>query len=416
MAAVEYARRLIDDELDELLAGLPAVALEGPKGVGKTATASRRGSRVFSLDDEAQRATVATDPRILDEVEGTVVIDEWQRHPPVWDYVRRRVDDGAPAGRYLLTGSAVPVEAPAHSGAGRIVPLRMRPLTLAERWPDQATVSLSQLLGGTRPPIQGESSLSLGDYVDEILASGLPGIRPLGPRVRVRQLDGYLERLVLRDFADQGLAVRRPEAVRGWLAAYAAATATTTSYNAILRAATPGEDDKPAKTTTIAYRDVLAQLWMLDPLPGWVPTRNRLTRLMQAPKHHLADPALSARLLRADRDVLLRDGHLLGRLFEGLVTQSVQVYTGLAGARVAHLRQQDGRREVDLIVEGPMLRVVAIEVKLTGSPGDSDVRNLLWLRDQIGDDLIDAVVVTAGRYAYRRPDGVAVVPAALLGP
>jgi hypothetical protein len=413
---VEYARRLIDDELDELLAGLPAVALEGPKGVGKTATATRRGSRVFSLDDEAQRATVATDPRILDEVDGTVVIDEWQRHPPVWDYVRRQVDDGAPPGRYLLTGSALPVEAPAHSGAGRIVPLRMRPLSLTERWPDGATVSLSELLDGSRPPVQGTSSVSLSDYVDELLASGLPGIRPLGARVRVRQLDGYLERLVLRDFADQGLAVRRPEAVRGWLAAYAAATATTTSYNAILRAATPGEDDKPAKTTTIAYRDVLAQLWMLDPLPGWVPTRNRLTRLMQAPKHHLADPALAARLLRADRDVLLRDGHLLGRLFESLVTQSVQVYAGLAGARVAHLRQQDGRREVDLIVEGPMLRVLAIEVKLTGSPGDSDVRNLLWLRDQIDEDLIDAVVVTAGRYAYRRPDGVAVVPAALLGP
>ena len=181
-------------------------------------------------------------------------------------------------------------------------------------------------------------------------------------------------------------------------------------------AATPGEDDKPAKTTTIAYRDVLAQLWMLDPLPGWLPTRNRLTRLMQAPKHHLADPALAARLLQADRDVLLRDGHLLGRLFESLVTQSLQVYAGLVGAQVSHLRQHDGRREIDVIVEGPGLRVLAVEVKLTRSPGDADVKNLLWLREQIGDDLLDAVVVTAGPYAYRRPDGVAVVPAALLGP
>jgi predicted AAA+ superfamily ATPase len=413
---VAYARRLVDDELDELLAGLPAIALEGPKGVGKTATATRRASRAFSLDDDAQRATVATDPAILDDADGTVLIDEWQRHPPVWDYVRRQVDAGAPPGRYLLTGSAFPVEAPAHSGAGRIVPLRMRPLSLSERRLADPVVGLADLLTGSRPPIQGETSVSLGDYVEEILASGLPGIRPLAPRLRVRQLDGYLERLVLRDFADQGLAVRRPEAVRAWLTAYAAATAATTSYNAILRAATPGEDDKPAKTTTIAHREVLAQRWMLDPLPGWVPTRNRLTRLMQAPKHHLADPALAARLLQADRDVLLRDGHLLGRLFEGLVTQSLQVYAGLAGSRVPHLRQETGRREVDLVVEGHGLRVLAIEVKLTRSPGDGDVRNLLWLRDQLGDDLLDAVVVTAGPYAYRRPDGVAVVPAALLGP
>ncbi|MGF1647231.1 MAG: ATP-binding protein [Kineosporiaceae bacterium] len=411
-----YSRRLIDDELDELLAGLSAVALEGPKGVGKTATATRRASRVFSLDDDAQRATVATEPATLDRVDGTVVIDEWQRHPPVWDHVRRQVDGGAPPGRYLLTGSAMPVDAPAHSGAGRIVPVRMRPLSLAERQLDTPAVSLGGLLTGSRPAVQGDTSVSLTGYVDEILGSGLPGIRPLAPRLRVRQLDGYLERLVLRDFADQGLAVRRPEAVRAWLTAYAAATATTTSYNAILRAATPGEDDKPAKTTTIAYREVLAQLWMLDAVPGWVPTRNRLARLMQAPKHHLADPALAARLLQADHEVLLRDGHLLGRLFEGLVTQSVQVYAGLAGARVSHLRQEAGRREVDLIVEGPGLRVLALEVKLTRSPGDGDVRNLLWLRDQLGDDLLDAVVVTAGPYAYRRPDGVAVVPAALLGP
>lgn len=95
---------------------------------------------------------------------------------------------------------------------------------------------------------------------------------------------------------EQGLRVRRPDALRGWLAAYAAATATTASYNSILDAATPGESDKPTKTTVIAYRDVLSQLWLVEPLPGWIPGRGQLHRLTQAPKHHLVDPGLAAHL------------------------------------------------------------------------------------------------------------------------
>ncbi len=126
-------------------------------------------------------------------------------------------------------------------------------------------------------------------------------------------------------------------------------TATTTSYNALLDAATPGEGDKPAKTTTIAYRDVLSHLWPLDPLPGWSPRSNDLGQLAQAPKHHLADPALAASLLGVDDRALLsgadvapkvaREGALLGALFESLVTLSVRVYAQAYEARVAHLRE-----------------------------------------------------------------------------
>src|SRR5205085_951900 len=144
------------------------------------------------------------------------------------------------------------------------------------------------------------------DYVEEIVASGFPAIRRLSGRARRAQLDGYLTRMVERDFPDQGLRVRRPGTLRAWLAAYAAATATTASYNTILDAATPGEADKPAKTTTIAYREVLSQLWLLDPTPGWTPGGGRLSRLTQAPRHHLADPGLATHLLGVDQAALLR--------------------------------------------------------------------------------------------------------------
>lgn len=421
-----YFPRVVDRELDDLLAALPAIAVEGAKGVGKTETASRRSHRVVALDDPAQLAPVAADMAWLESLEGTVLIDEWQRHPPVWDYVRRRADVGLGPGRYLLTGSATPLDAAVHSGAGRIIRLRMRPMSLAERGLVEPTVSLEALLSGHRPRVGGESPLGLQDYVEEILASGFPGIRAFTGRARRLQLAGYLERLVDRDFPELGHQVRRPATLRAWMAAYAAATATTTSYNTLLQAATAGHSEKPAKTTTIAYRDTLEHLWLLDPVPGWAPGYGHLGRLGQAPKHHLADPALAASLLGVDAGKLLsgveagppvpRDGTLLGGLFESLVTLSVRVYAQPLEAHVSHLRLRDGRHEVDLIVERPDGAVVAVEVKLGSLIEDDDVKHLHWLADKLGDRLLDSVVVSIGPTAYRRPDGIAVVPAALLSP
>jgi predicted AAA+ superfamily ATPase len=302
----------------------------------------------------------------------------------------------------------------------------MRPMSLAERGLTEPTVSLADLLTGGRPEIAGSTRLRLPDYVEEIVRSGFPAIRDLPARARRAQLDGYLARIVERDFPEQGHLVRRPATLQAWLAAYASATATTASYNVILDAATPGQDDKPAKTTTIAYRDVLTQLWMLDPVPGWTTSRNPLTRLGTSPKHHLADPALAARLLGAEAGALLDDsvatlpvprhGPLLGALFESLVTLSLRVYAQAAEASVHHLRTRNGDREIDLLAQRADHRVVAFEVKLTPTVEDRDTRHLHWLRDRLGADLLDAAIITTGADAYRRADGVAVIPAVLLGP
>jgi predicted AAA+ superfamily ATPase len=218
-----YQTRVLDSELDELLPGVAALAIEGAKGVGKTATATRRTRAMFALDEPAQLEVVTANPAIIDSGVMPVLVDEWQRYPPIWDYVRRQVDAGAAPGSYLLTGSAVPIEAPVHSGAGRIVSVRMRPLALAERGLVTPTVSLAGLLSGRKPAVSGSSPVDLGGYVEEILASGFPGIRPLSARARRAQLDGYLARIAERDFPDQGLAVRRPDTLRAWMTAYAAA-------------------------------------------------------------------------------------------------------------------------------------------------------------------------------------------------
>jgi predicted AAA+ superfamily ATPase len=421
-----YIRRVVDDELDDLTPHLPAISIEGAKGVGKTRTALRRAETVHRLDDDAVATIVRADPRRAVAGDPPVLLDEWQRVPELWDLVRRAVDDDPSGGRFLLTGSSSARETATHSGAGRIVAVRMRPLSLTERGIDTPTVSIGELLTGRRGEITGSTSVTLSTYAEHIVRSGLPGLAHLSGRARRAQLDGYLQRIVEHDVDEAGLRVRRPDTLRRWLTAYAAATATTASYEKIRDAATSGIGDKPARTTTGSYVEVLERLWILDRVDPWKPAGTHLSRLSAPPKHHLVDPALAARLLGVGVDALLdgrdvgptvpRDGPLAGALFESFVTQSVRVYAQAAEARIRHLRTYGGDREIDLIVERDDARVLALDVKLARTVANDDVRHLTWLREQLGDDLLDAVIVTTGPDAYRRTDGIAVVPAALLGP
>jgi uncharacterized protein len=420
-----YVPRVLDDELDLLVGDLPAIAIEGAKAVGKTVTAARRAGTVRELDEPNQFDILAADLDFALTGDPPILLDEWQLLPALWDRVRRAVDAGAPPGQFLLTGSSSPARPGTHSGAGRIVSLRMRPLSLAERLGSHH-VSLATLLTGEQPRLDGETDVDLEQYTEEILRSGFPAARARSDRSLRAWLDGYLHRIVDRDFPELGHHLRNPTALKRWLTAYAAATSTSTSFEKIRDASTPGAKERPAKTTVQPFRDVLERLFILDPVPAWIPSANQIRRLGSPPKHHLADPALAARLLDVNRDKLLdgvdvrphipRDGPLLGALFESLVTQSVRVYAQMAEATVGHLRTHGGAHEVDLIVERGDGRVVAIEVKLASVPDESSGNHLRWLGEQIGSDLLDSVIITTGRFAYRRPDGIAVVPAALLGP
>jgi len=415
----------VDDVLDELLPQLPAIAIEGPKAVGKTRTGAERARTVRRLDDRNEVELIEADPGRLLTGEPPILIDEWQRYPSSYDVVRHAVDDDLTPGRFILTGSAAPRE-PVHSGAGRIPILRMRPLSFAERALQQPTVSVRALLTGTTPKPEGDTAVGLGTYVEEILRSGFPALRELTGRAHRVQLEGYVDRIVDKDFAEIGAEVRQPGTLRRWMAAYAAATATTTSWEKVRDAASAGAEVKPARSTTIPYREVLERLFVLDELPAWAPTHNRLGRLAQAPKHHLADPALATALLGMGKTALLaaeeplasvpRHGTFLGALFESLALLSLRVYAEAAEARVSHMRLEGGRHEIDIVVERADGRVVAFETKLARSPSNDDVKHLLWLRSMLGDDLLDAVIVTTGPHAYRRKDGVLVAPLALLGP
>src|SRR5665647_3150924 len=350
-----YRRRIVDSELDFLIANLFAVAIDGPKAVGKTATAEQRAATVHRLDTDPLDL-IEADPSRLTDAPEPILIDEWQHWPPSWDFVRRAVDDDPRPGRFILTGSTSLRNPQTHSGAGRIVSLRMRPLTLPERGEVSPAVSFADLLSEQAGKITGDTAYGLEDYTEQIVGGGFPGMQSLTTAAKAAQLDGYIRRIVERDFPEAGTDVRPTE----------------------------------------------------------------------GPKHNLADPALAAALLGASvRDLLTgrpvglavpRDGHLLGALFESLVALSLRVFAQAAGAEVHHLRTKNTAHEVDFIVTGRGERsAVGVEVKVSSTVKPDDVRHLHWLKAQMGDQLTDMVLVNTGRYAYRRPDGVAVVPLALLG-
>ena len=325
----------------------------------------------------------------------------------------------------MLTGSAVPVPGPVHSGAGRIVTVRMRPMALDERGVETPTVSLAGLLTGNRSDVSGTTAVALEEYVREIAGSGFPGLRHLEGRACVlsstvtstgsspvsskRRLIGSSTAKVCADGSPCTPRRRRPPRRTRRSATRPRAVKATSR-----------------RATTIPYREVLERLWILEPVPAWLPSRNHLARLASAPKHQLVDPALALRLLGADESALLagseigprvpRDGTLLGACFESLATLCVRVAAQASEAKVRHLRLHSGRREIDLIVERADHRVVAIEVKLARAVDASDGAHLRWLQQELGDDVLDTMILTTGPEAYRRPDGIAVVPLALLGP
>ncbi|MDR0848198.1 MAG: DUF4143 domain-containing protein [Propionibacteriaceae bacterium] len=422
---MEYRTRVVDAQLDVLFRDLPAISIEGAKGVGKTATAAQRANDVVEFELDGPASIFRADPGLVLLSEMPVLLDEWQLVPSVWNVVRREVDRDRTPGRFLLTGSAsAPSGARIHSGAGRIVSLLMRPMTLPERGVCDPTISFAGLLNGDAK-IEGRCNLELVDYTREILSSGFPGIRDYPEQARRAQLDGYLARIVNHEIPEAGISVRKPRSLMAWLTAYAAATATTASYSSILDAATPGESDKPSRTATTAYREALQRLWILDPLPAWIPTFNDLGRLAESPKHHLVDPALAARLLGASERSLLRGDQSptaqagktrLGSLFESLVALTIRVFAQGAGATVGHLRTRDGNHEIDLIVELDDKSIVAIEVKLGQTASIEEATHHKWLKDKIGDRLVDTVIINTGSAAYRLPNGTAVIPLGLLGP
>lgn len=337
-----------------------------------------------------------------------ILLDEWQAVPEVLGAVKRAVDvDGRP-GRFLLTGSVrAALDAATWPGTGRVVRVAMYPLTVGERLARPVRPLVDRVAAGEEL-FPATDTPDLRGYIDLALRGGFPEASlDLTERARAWWLEGYVDQLLTRDAltVDGG---RDPARLRRYFEAYALNSAGLADHKTIYDAA--GINRK----TALAYERLLQNLMVVDHRPAW--TSNRLKRLTRAPKRYLIDSSLLGGTLGVDTSAVLRDGDLLGRILDTFVTAQLRAEATVAETRprLYHARQEQGRHEIDVVVELGGQRVVAIEIKSSSAPTMGDARHLQWFRDQLADRFIGGVVLHTGPSSYPLDDGIFAVPISTL--
>ncbi len=403
-----YVPRLADERLDELFAELPALLITGPRATGKTTTARRHARSVARLDVEAEAEAFRADPDVaLRALPTPVLLDEWQAVPGVLGAVKRAVDEGSGAGRFLLTGSVrADLETELWPGTGRVVRVQMHGLTVRELAGGAAGEPFLDRLARADPeafppPVDPPDLLG---YLELALRGGYPDAVLLSSKTARRAwLDGYLSQLLTRDV--QALhSARDPLLLRRYFEALALNTAGIAHDRTLYEAA--GIDRK----TALAYERLLTNLLVLETLPAW--STNRLSRLAKAAKRYLVDPSLATTALRVDETAVLRDGDLLGRILDTFVVAQIRPEVELSSnaPRLHHLRARDGGHEIDLLADMPLGDVLAIEIKATAAPKASDARHLAWLRDRLGERFLAGAVLHTGPRPFTLGERILALP------
>lgn len=406
----EYRTRAVEPLLSGLLGELPALLIVGPRATGKTTTASRLAATVVRLDRPAEAAAFRADPdAALRTLEEPVLLDEWQAVPEVLGAVKRSVDADPRPGRYLLTGSVrADLDAETWPGTGRLVRVPMFGMTVAEQRGNPGTAPLlDRLARGDELRVPSDPP-DLRGYVELALLGGFPeAALSLSDAARQRWMESYIDQLLTRDAA-QIETGRDPIRLARYFEAYAVNSAGIIHDTTLLE--TAGINRK----TALAYEELLLNLLIAETLPSW--TSNRLKRLARAPKRYLTDAALLAGGLRLDAAGIMRDGEILGRVLDTFVTSQVRAETPLAESRprLYHLRQEEGRHEVDLLAELAGGGIVGIEIKANAAPDLAAAKHLAWLRDKLGNRFVAGVVLHTGPRSYSLADRILAAPIATL--
>lgn len=419
MTQTEYLPRLIDQQVETYLQTFGAVCIEGPKWCGKTWTSAHHSKSAIYIGDPAgnfqNRQLAELSPELVLEGDTPRLIDEWQEVPPLWDAVRYKVDQTSVRGQFILTDSATPNhKGILHSGAGRIGRLRMRPMTLYENGVSSGQVSLEALCQGKLSPVM-TGEVSLETLVDAIVRGGWPGSLGLSLAQAALLPLEYLHAIINDDvYRIDG--IKRDTAKMRLLLRSLARNESTTATNRTLVRDIKAVDDADIDANTVAsYLDIFRRLFLIDDQPPFAANIRSSVRLKQAEKRHLCDPSLACALLGATPASLIGDLETLGFLFEALCERDLRIYAESFGGQMYHYQDYKGQ-EVDAVIERPDGQWCAIEIKLGAGQIDAAAANLLKLRAQIADEpqgkppVVCAVVCGMANAAYKRPDGVFVVP------
>jgi predicted AAA+ superfamily ATPase len=416
---VDYRKRIVDDELAQRLRVAGVVVLEGPKAVGKTATALEKAQSDVRLDTDANaRLAADVEPTLILEGATPRLIDEWQVVPGIWNAAREEADRRGAKGQFILTGSAVPADdVTRHTGAGRVSRVRLRPMTLFETGISSGQVSLQRLLSGEHAHAP-DSGITVRTLADLMCRGGWPSLQTLEVSDAAVWLADYLEEVSRTDIRRVDGIARDPVKVRHVLRSLARNVATEAAITSI--AADAGGPDGPMRSNTVSeYLTALERLMLVENQEAWAPHLRSRSRLRNAPKRHFIDPSLALAALGMLPAALLGDFNFMGLVFESLVIRDLRVYVQPNRGNVLHYRDNTGV-EVDAILEMPDQTWAAIEVKLGSAQIDAAAESLQRFLGRVdlekcGAPAFLGVVVPIGP-AYTRNDGIHVMPIGTLAP
>lgn len=416
MKNINYLPRLCDKELKKSLESSGAVLIEGAKWCGKTSTAAQVAKSVLYMHDPdyaiSNMNLADTKPSLL--LRGNVprLIDEWQMAPVLWDAVRFEVDKRNKNGQFILTGSAVPADnVVAHTGTGRISRLLMRPMSLFESQESNGTVSLADLFT-QKTDIAAVSELSIEQIAFAMCRGGWPASIKNTGNIALRMAVDYVEAVINYDVSRVDGVEKNPERVRNLLRSLAR-NISTMANNKTIEKDLEASDTSLSDKTILSYLNALRRIFVVEDLLAWSPSLRSKTAIRTSSKRQFVDPSIAAAVMRINPDALLNDFETFGFLFESLCTRDMRIYAQINDGDVFHYRDKSGL-EADLIIRLRDGRWAAIEVKLGNKQIDRAAENLLKLKSKIYTEKMGEpaflMVLTGGQYAYKRDDGVLVVP------
>ena len=422
-----YRKRIADDILQKKLRSKGAVLIEGPKWCGKTTTAEQAAKSILYMDEPSSikqnLARADLDPESLLEGDVPRLIDEWQLAPKLWDAVRFSVDHKRKFGLYILAGSAVPANLDEihHTGTGRFSWLKMRPMSLYESGESTGDVSLSELFNNEDCLLRGNSKLTLDDIAFLICRGGWPMAIDAPEDVALQQAIDYYDAVVNEDISRIDGARKENAYVKRLMRAYARNQGAQISIDTLLNDLLESESFETSNKTATKYINLLKKIFVIEDMKAWNPNLRSKTAIRTSDTRYFVDPSIATAALGIGPNDLINDLKTMGLLFETMAIRDLRVYADLLDANVYHYRDKNGL-ECDAVIHCRNGSYGLVEIKLGGDKLiDEGAASLKKLSSKIDTDKMKKpsflMVLTANsNVAYKRNDGVIVVPVGALKP
>lgn len=415
----EYRKRIADDILTRKLEGKGAVLIEGPKWCGKTTTAEQIAASILYMDDPEKKeqniSMSELNPKRLLKGETPRLIDEWQLAPKLWDAIRFEVDHRRELGQFLLTGSAVPVDTEeiTHSGTGRFTWLTMRPMSLYESGDSTGDVSLKDLFENNT--VDGESDMTIDRLAFLACRGGWPQAIDMRDDIALDQARDYYDAVVRSDINRADNIQKNAEKVRRLMRSYARNQGSQVPNTVLARDVSANDEESMSKETVATYLNALRKIFVVEDMPAWNPNLRSKTAIRSSDTRYYVDPSIAAAALGISPNDLINDLNTFGFIFETLCIRDLRVFADALDGQVYHYRDKDGQ-ECDAVIHLRNGQYGLIEIKLGGDKLiEEGAQSLKKMESKIDTDKMKApsflmVLTGVGGYAYRRKDGVCVVP------